>query len=198
MKTENGKGYERMEKTEGKKKAPLYKRYPKSSLLIYNGTTISHFLLGGIGIVIGYDFAPLAILFGLIYLGFAISEMYILMPLKVCPNCVYFQLENSLCVSGMNVVSRKMARKGNTKDFYLRAEGLLCPNNLYMASLIFPIIALIPALLFNFSPVVLIIFIAIIGLLLFRFFIIFMKISCIHCLAKYKCPQAGQMGVREM
>jgi hypothetical protein len=187
-----------MDKEKSKKKAKLYKRYPTSSLLIYNGTTISHFLLGGIGIIIGYAFAPLSLLFGLIYFGFAISEMYILMPLKVCRNCVYYQLENSLCVSGMNVVSRKIARKGNTKDFYLRAEGLLCPNNLYMASLIFPIIALIPALLINFSLLLLVIFITIIGLLLFRFFIIFMKISCIHCLAKYKCPQAGQMGVREM
>jgi hypothetical protein len=187
-----------MDKEKSKKKAKLHKRYPKSSLLIYNGTTVAHFLLGGVGIIIGYDFLPLAILFGLIYFGFAISEMYILMPLKVCPNCVYYQLENSLCVSGMNVVSKKIARKGNTKDFYLRAEGLLCPNNLYMASLIFPIIALIPALLINFSFILLLIFITIIGLLLFRFFIIFMKISCIHCLAKYKCPQAGQMGVREM
>jgi hypothetical protein len=34
-------------------------------------------------------------------------------------------------------------------------------------------------------------------LLLFRFFIIFPKIACIHCYAKYICPQAGQMGVRE-
>lgn len=187
-----------MDKTRPKKKAPLYRRYPKSSLLIYNGTTISHFLLGGIGIVIGYDFAPLSLLFGLIYFGFAISEMYILMPLKVCPNCVYYGLENSLCVSGMNKVSRKIARRGNTRDFYLRAEGLLCPNNLYMASLIFPIIALVPALIINFSPILLMIFIMIVWLLLFRFFIIFMKVACIHCLAKYKCPQAGQMGVREM
>jgi hypothetical protein len=189
---------EKMTKTASKKKAKLYKRYPKSSLLIYNGTTISHFLLGGMGIILGYNYSPFSLLFGIIYMAFAFCEMYILMPLKVCPNCMYYGLKDSLCVSGMNVVSRKIAKKGNPKDFPNRAKGLFCPNNLYMASLIFPIIALIPALIINFSFILLLIFIAVIGLLLFRFFIIFMKISCIHCLAKYKCPQAGQMGVREM
>lgn len=181
-----------------RKKARLHKRYPKSSLLIYNGTTISHFLLGGIGIILGYGFSSLSILFGIIYLVFAFSEMYILMPLKVCPNCVYYRLQDSLCVSGMNIFSRKIAKKGNPKDFPNRAKGTFCPNNLYMASLIFPIVAIFPALIMNFSLILILIFIAIIGLLLFRFFIIFMKISCIHCLAKYTCPQAGQMGVRDM
>jgi hypothetical protein len=187
-----------MDETKPRKKAKLHKRYPKSSLLIYNGTTISHFLLGGIGIIYGYNFSPFSLLFGIIYLVFALGEMYILMPLEVCPNCVYYRMEGSLCVSGMNIVSRRIAKSGNPKNFPNRAKGPFCPNNLYMVSLIFPIIVLIPALIVNFSPILLLIFIAIIGLLLFRFFIIFMKISCIHCLAKYKCPQAGQMGVRDM
>jgi hypothetical protein len=181
-----------------KQKAILHKRYPKSSLFIYNGTTFFHFLLGGLGIIIGYNFSPYSLIFGVIYMAFAFGEMYILMPLKVCPNCVYYRMEGSLCVSGMNIVSRKIAKRGNPKDFPNRAKGLFCPNNLYMASLIFPIIALIPALIVNFSPILLLIFIGIIVLLLFRFIIIFMKISCVHCIAKYKCPQAGQMGVREM
>jgi hypothetical protein len=167
MNTGKGNGPEKMDKAQPEKKANLHKRYPKSSILIYNDTSISHFLLGGMGIIIGYDFLPLALLFGLIYFGFAISEMYLLMPLKVCPNCVYYRLNNSVCVSGMNVVSRRIARPGNPKDFPDRAHGPFCPNNLYMASLIFPIIALIPALLLNFSLVLLVIFIIIIGLLLF-------------------------------
>lgn len=187
-----------MNKVPPKEKAKVYKRYPKSSLFIYNGTTISHFLLGGIGIILGYNFSHFSVLFGIIYMAFAFSEMYLLMPLKVCPNCVYYRMKDSLCVSGMNIVSRKIAKKGNPKDFPNRAKGIFCPNNLYMASLIFPIIALIPALILNFSPILLLIFIAVVGLLLFRFFIIFMMVSCIHCSAKYTCPQAGQMGVRDM
>jgi len=30
-------------------------KYPLSSMLIYNGTTILHYLLGGIGIILGYN-----------------------------------------------------------------------------------------------------------------------------------------------
>jgi hypothetical protein len=48
----------------------------------------------------------------------------------------------------------------------------------------------------NFSVALLLIFLAVVGLLLFRFFIIFPKIACLHCRAKFECPQAGTMGVR--
>ena len=36
-------------------KAKLYTRYPISNVLIYNGATILHLLLGGIGIILGRD-----------------------------------------------------------------------------------------------------------------------------------------------
>jgi len=38
-------------------KVKLYTRYPLSSILIYNGFMIVHYLLGGIGIIIGYNFS---------------------------------------------------------------------------------------------------------------------------------------------
>jgi hypothetical protein len=69
---------------------------------------------------------------------------------------------------------------------------------MYIAALIIPIIAAVPALIVNFSIPLLVIFLALIALLVFRFFVIFTKIACLHCRAKYKCPQAGQMGVREL
>ena len=142
-------------------KAKLYSRYPLSSVLIYNGSTILHFLLGGIGIVLGYSFSSWAgNTFGVLYLVFSLVEMYLIMPLTVCPNCVYYRAKDSLCVSGLNILSKKIAKKGDLKDFPKRAEGLFCPNNLYLASLIFP------------------------------------RIACLHCRAKYACPQAGAMGVR--
>jgi hypothetical protein len=180
-------------------KARLYKRYPVSSILIYNGSTILHFLLGGIGIIIGYSFSSWAgYLFGSFYLAFSFVEMYVMMPLVVCPNCVYYRMEESLCISGLNVISKKIAKEGNLIDFPKRAEGLFCSNNLYLASLIVPIIAMIPVLMVNFSFLLLMIFLAVVGLLLFRFFVIFPKIACLHCSAKYKCPQAGAMGVRDL
>jgi hypothetical protein len=180
-------------------KAELYTQYPLSSLLIYNGATILHFLLGGIGIILGYSFSSWAgYAFGALYLTFSFAEMYVMMPLTVCPHCVYYRMENSLCISGLNVISKRVAKKGEPKDFPKRAEGLFCNNNLYMAALIAPITAMIPALILNFSFLLLAIFLAVVGLLLFRFFVIFPKIACVHCYTKYKCPQAEAMGVRNM
>jgi hypothetical protein len=178
-------------------KARLYSRYPLSSVLIYNGSTILHYLLGGIGIAVGYSFSSRAgYTFGVLYFILSFVEMYVIMPLTVCPNCVYYQAKDSLCISGLSLVSKKIAKEGDLKDFPRRAEGLFCPNNLYVASLIIPIPAMIPALIVNFSVVLLFIFLAVVGLLLFRFFVIFPSIACLHCRAKYQCPQAKAMGVR--
>jgi len=176
-------------------KVQLYTRYPTSSIFIYNGTTVLHFLLGGIGIILGYS-SLIGYILGSLYLAFSFAEMYVHMPLKVCPNCVYYKLDNSVCISGLNVVSRKVAREGNVKDFPSRAKGLFCSNNMYIASLVIPIIAMIPALILNFSFLVLTILLIVVGLLLFRFFVIFTKIACVHCRAKNVCPQAQSMGLR--
>jgi hypothetical protein len=182
-----------------KTKAKLYKRYPLTNILIYNGSTILHFALGGIGIILGYSFwGWMSYLFGIVYLVFAFGEMYLLMPFAVCPSCVYYRLDESLCISGLNVVSRKLAQAGKVEDFANRAKGLLCPNNLYIASLVVPILALIPASIMNFSWGLLVIMVIVIGLLVSRFFVVFPKVACVHCQAKFKCPQARLMGVRDL
>ena len=173
-------------------KVQVYTRYPLSSVLIYNGTTIVHYLLGGTGIILGYN-SWIGYLIGILYIAFSLAEMYLHMPLKVCPNCVYYKLDNSLCISGLNLVSRKVAKEGNVKEFANRAKCLFCPNNLYIASLVIPIIAMIPALILDFSVLVLAILIIVVGLLVFRFFVIFPKIACVHCRAKNVCPQAQSM-----
>ena len=185
--------------SQARPKAKLHTKYPLSSILIYNGSTVAQYLLGCIGIIIGYNFSSWAgYLFGTLYLVFSFVEMYIIMPLTVCHNCVYYKIEGALCISGLNVVSKKIAKEGNLEDFVKRAEGLFCFNNMYIAALIIPIIAIIPALILNFSIPLLVIFLSLIALLVFRFLVIFTKIACLHCKAKYKCPQAGQMGVREL
>lgn len=171
----------------------LYTRYPFTSILLYNGITVLHFLLGGAGLFVGYPYWW-GYLLGSVYLVFAFAEMYVLMPLKVCPNCPYYRLDKSLCISGMNLVSRKIAREGNIKAFSHRAKGLLCPNNLYIASLIIPILAIIPALVLNFFWIEAVILLLLVGLVAFRFFVIFPKIACVHCRAQNVCPQAQAMG----
>jgi hypothetical protein len=152
-----------------------------------------HYVLGGIGIILGYG-SWIGYLLGPLYLVFAFFEMYVHMPLKVCPNCVYYRLENSLCISGLNLWSRKIAGEGNISSFPDRARGAFCPNNLYIASLAFPIVAIIPALVISFSVLVLAILLILAGLLVFRFFVIFPKIACVHCRAQNICPQAKAMG----
>ena len=174
-------------------KPMLYTRYPFVNILIYNGTTVAHYVLGGIGIIIGYD-SWVGPLIGSLYMAFSLFEMYVHMPLKVCPKCPYYRLENSLCISGLNVVSRMIAKKGNVEDFKARARGILCPNNLYMAALGIPIIAMIPAAVLNFSFTLLAILLSVIALLVFRFFVIFTKVACVHCRAQNVCPQAQSMG----
>jgi len=181
-----------------KERAELYARYPWSSVLIYNGSTVAHYVLGGMGIMVGYGFSAWAgFLFGGLYLIFSFVEMYVRMPMTVCPSCVYFRIEDSRCISGLNLLSKKFATERDQKDFPKRAEGPFCFNNMYIAALVIPIIATIPALVVNFSVLLLIIFILLMALLLFRFFVIFPQVACLHCAAKFRCPQAGQMGVRE-
>jgi len=180
----------------GRAKAKLYTRYPLSSVLIYNGVTILHFLLGGVGIILGYNFSWTGYPFGSLYLAFSFVQMYAIMPLTVCPNCVYYKMENSLCTSAMNLISKKIAKEGDVKDFPKRAKSPFCHNNLYMAALLAPIIAIIPALVLNFSFVLLAILLTVVGLFLYRFFVVFKKRACPHCSAKYMCPNAKAMGVQ--
>jgi hypothetical protein len=172
----------------------LYTKYPVSSVFIYNGVTILHFLLGGAGLILAYS-SWLGYLLGSIYLVFSFSEMYVLMPLKVCPNCPYYKLDNSLCISGLNVVSRKLAKEGKVNDFGKRAKGVFCHNNLYLAGFIIPIVAVIPGLVLDFTYVVLGILLVMVGLLAFRFFVLFPKVACGHCRAENVCPNAQAMGL---
>jgi hypothetical protein len=193
MTKEDRMGSERTEK------AKLHTRYPWLSILTYNGTTLLHFLLGGIGIALGYNFSLWAgSSAGSLYFVFSFVEMYVLMPLTVCPNCVYYKIPDSLCISGLNLISKRIAKSGDPKDFPKRAQGLFCNNHLYMVALIAPIIAIIPALILNFSFLLLALVLILVGLLLFRFFVIFPKTACLHCRAKFVCPQAEAMGVRQL
>jgi hypothetical protein len=179
--------------TTTREKRDRYTKYPISSVLIYNGATVAHYLLGGIGIILGYG-SWVGYSLGSLYLAFSFIEMYVHMPMRVCRNCVYYRLDSSLCISGLNLVSRKVTTEGSVKDFQNRAKGPLCPNNLYIATLTVPILAIVPALVLGFSVPVLVILLTLVGLLLFRFFVIFPKIACVHCRAQTICPQARSMG----
>jgi hypothetical protein len=174
------------------KTKPLYTRYPLPHIITYNGITLLHFALGILGIYMGIGWL-LALLYGV----FAFAVMYIMMPLKVCPNCVYYRLDNSRCISGLNLLSKKITYEGLPINFSKRAKGWLCHNNYYLAGLILPLPLILIGMLFNFSVTLVGIFVAIAALLAFRFFVLFPKIACVNCAAKYKCPNAAQMGLNK-
>ena len=174
----------------------VYKVYPLRNVLVYNGTTVAHYALGGIGVVVGYGRWPaLGWALGLVYVAFAFVQMYVLMPLMVCPSCVYRRMDGVRCVSAMNLVSRRLVRAADAKDFPNRGRGILCHNHLYMASLAAPLVLMLPALVLNFFFALLAIFLVIVGLFAFRIFVVFPRVACGHCAAKGQCPNAKAMGL---
>lgn len=172
-------------------------RYPLKNIVTYNGITILHYILGSAGIIIALELSTTAKIISILYFIFAFVQMYVLMPVMVCPNCIYTKKTGMLCISGLNVISRMITSNGDIKNFAKRGEGILCHNNLYLAAKIFPILFILPFLIINFSISLLSIFLGIVGLLLFRIFFIFTRIACSHCLSKNICPNAKSMGISE-
>ena len=180
-----------------KSPADSYTRYPLWNVVIYNSITVLHYVLGSAGLILGYQGSSAAHLAGFVYLAFAVAQMYVLMPFIVCPNCVYYVLDHSRCISALNVVSRKVTGRGELHRFADRGQGFFCHNNLYMAALIVPIIGMIPALALHFSFTVLAVFVVLIALLLYRIFVVFPKLACVYCRAKNVCPNAQSMGIAD-
>ena len=182
---------------QGRERGPRQKAhrvYPASSVLAYETVTVAHYLLGSVGILIGFgafDWAPWA---ALAYALFAFGQMYVAMPLMVCRNCVYHRMEGARCVSGLNRVARRIAREGRLEDFEKRAGGL-SHNKLYMASFIIPIVAIAVALVMEHSVVALLLLVAVVALFAVRFFVLFKRVACPHCMAKHRCPNARSMGI---
>jgi hypothetical protein len=178
-------------------KSTLYTRYPLSRVALYDGVTLIHFLLGGWGIFLGFSDWGAGYLLAAVYLLFAFGQMLVIMPLAVCPSCVYYRQEGGRCISALNLLSRRIAAAGRPVDFRKRARGPLCANNLYLAALIIPIPLILVALPFHFSDLLAAILAILVALLVFRFLILFPKIACARCLAKSKCPNAARMGLNK-
>jgi hypothetical protein len=181
----------------GAPSARVYRVFPAASVVLYNGVTLAHFGLGALGLLIGFETWPtLAWILAGAYLVFALGQMYILMPLKVCPTCVYRRMDGARCVSGLNLVSARLAPPRDRDGFPERARGAFCHNNLYMASLIAPLVLIAPALVIAFSWALVGIFAAVAVLLVLRMFVIFPRVACGHCVERGRCPNAQAMGIR--
>ncbi len=82
-------------------------------------------------------------------------------------------------------------------DFPSRSKRGLSYNKLYMAALFVPVILMVPALILNFSLLLLVVFLAVVGSLLLRMFVVIPKVACSHCSAKKRCPNAISIGLSE-
>jgi hypothetical protein len=174
----------------------VYRTFPWASVLLYNGTTLAHYVLGTAGLLLGYAVWPaVALAIAIAYAVFAFGQMYVLMPLMVCPSCVYRRLQGGRCISGANLISLKVAKERDMQDFPQRAQGALCHNNLYVASLVLPLLLMLPGLVAAFSVSLLVVFLALAALLAFRVLVLFQRVACVHCAAKRSCPNARSMGI---
>ena len=97
------------------------------------------------------------------------------------------------CASADLVVLPELCSSGY--NFANRGQGIVCHNNAYMAALFIPVVAMIPALVISFSFPLLGLFLALVGLMVFRMFVVFPKVACVHCRAKRECPNAQAMGI---
>jgi len=174
----------------------IHTRYPLRSVALYNGVTVLHFGLATAGLVIAFSRWPiLGWLLGVVYLAFAFVQMYLIMPLKVCPHCVYRTLSDSRCVTGLNLLSPRFSRVRSPEEFGRRAEGVLCHNHLYMTALIAPLVLMVVGLVLNYSVAGLACLLGVAALMAFRYFILFMRVACPHCAMKGRCPNAKAMGI---
>ena len=81
-----------------------FRRYPLWRVLGLNGLTVAHYLVGCGAILVAYRHYPLlGWPVGLAYLVFAMVQLYVLMPLVVCPGCVYRTMRGGRCASGLNL-----------------------------------------------------------------------------------------------
>lgn len=172
-------------------------RYPISRLVVYNGITVLQYLLGGLALALGFGLSLAGYALAGLYLVYAFGQMYLLMPLMVCRHCTYYTLPEARCISGLNLAAKRIAGPGSKENFSLRAQGLLCHNNFYLASFVLPILLLIPALIVNFSFGVLALLLALVVLVAVRMLIVIPRVACGDCQARNLCPNAQQMGLSD-
>jgi len=178
-------------------RAQSLRRYGLASVLFYHCLTLAHYSLGAAVIIVAYGDGPiLAWPLALAYFSFALVQFYALMPLCVCPGCVYRSVPGSRCIAGLNVVSAKLRPPaGEVAEFEERAQGVLCHNTLYVAALVAPLVLVVPALVLAFSWAVVALALAIAALIAVRVEVVFRLLGCPRCLARRWCPNARAMHV---
>jgi hypothetical protein len=172
------------------RKLRSFRRYPAWRVLIVNVLTLAHYPAGASAIVFAYPTHPLlGWPIGLAYFVYATAQLYVLMPLLVCPGCVYRSIQGGRCASGLNVISARLRAPLQAAAFEARTQGALCQSSLCLWSLLVPLPIALPGLLISFSWTGLALSLTVAALSIARLAGVFRLVACAHCLARW-CPVA--------
>jgi hypothetical protein len=167
-----------------------FRRYPLWSVLCLNGLTVAHYAVGCAAILAAYRSHPvIAWPVGLAYFVFAIVQLYVLMPLVVCPGCVYRTVPGGRCASGLNLISARLCPpSASAIEFQERTHGLLCQSSLNLLSWVLPIPLALPGLAASWSVKAAVLTAAAAVLTVVRLAAGARHARCSHCLAQRWCP----------
>jgi hypothetical protein len=170
--------------------ARLRRRFPLRQVGALNGLTAAQYVVGCAAIVFAYRRLPIVGLpVGLAYLVYAVTQHYVLMPLTVCPGCVYRAVRDGRCPSGLNVVSALLCERSATAgDFQQRSRGALCSSRLAQASWLAPLPLVVPGLVLSFSAMAALLTGLVAVLALLRLLVV-RRAVCPRCLAQRWCPE---------
>jgi hypothetical protein len=169
-----------------------FRRYPLWRVIGLNGITLLHYAVGCVAIAMSYRSYPIVGLpVALAYLVYAVVQLYVLMPLVVCPACVYRSIRNGRCANGLNVISVRLSPSPVPgPGFEERTHGALCQSSLCLLSLVLPVPLAVPGLAISFSWMGLGLTLAVAVLAGARLVYIVPRAVCSHCLARRWCPAA--------
>lgn len=180
---------------DGAQQSRSFRHYPLWRVLLTNGLTVGHYVVGASAIVVAYPHHPvLGCPIGLAYFVYATVQLYVLMPLVVCPGCVYRTIRGGRCPSGLNLISARLSRAAaptaGTAGFEARNQGALCQSSLCLWSLVAPLPIALPGLVLFFSWTGLAVWLAVAVLAAVRVGGFYRLVVCSHCLARRWCPVA--------
>jgi hypothetical protein len=169
-----------------------FRQYPLWRVLGLNGLTLLHYSIGCAAVALSYRSHPIiGWPVALAYLVYAVVQLYVLMPLVVCPACVYSSIRDGRCASGLNVISARFGRSATAwGGFEQRAQGALCQSSLCLLSLVLPLPLAVPGLVMSFSWTGLALTLAVAALAGVRLAYIVPRAVCSRCLARRWCPAA--------
>jgi hypothetical protein len=151
-----------------------------------------HYVTGTAAILFAYwRFPFLGWPVALAYFAFAVVQLYVLMPLIVCPSCVYRTIEDGRCASGLNLLSARFCPPSTPPvGFEGHVHGALCQSSLCLWSWVSPMPLVIPGLLISFSWIGLALIVCFAVLTTLRLTAVVRRAVCPHCLARRWCPVA--------